>query len=129
VTVPAVPPQAKVDFRRTPDGYHAKLGEYRSLVVPPRQYLMVDGHGDPSQSTSFGEAVSALYPVAYAMTFTSKQERGRDYVVPPGWKPFDDEAEVLRRMHEEVIPEKGLVMTGRHHEIYLSDRRRVPRHA
>jgi hypothetical protein len=83
VTVPAVPPQAKVDFRRTLDGYHAKLGEFRSLVVPPLQYLMVDGHGDPNQSTSFGDAVSTLCPVAYAMKFTSKQELGRDYVVPP----------------------------------------------
>lgn len=39
--------------------------------------------------------------------------------------PFDAEAETLRRMHEEVIPGLGLRMTGRHHEIYLSDARRV----
>lgn len=38
---------------------------------------------------------------------------------------FDDEAEVLARMHEEFIPANGLRMTGRHHEIYLSDARRV----
>lgn len=38
---------------------------------------------------------------------------------------FDDEAPVLARMHAEVIPERGLRMTGRHHEIYLSDPRRT----
>jgi hypothetical protein len=38
---------------------------------------------------------------------------------------FDDEAEVLARMHDEFIPANGLRMTGRHHEIYLSDPRRT----
>lgn len=38
---------------------------------------------------------------------------------------FDDEAGVLARMHHEFIPDNGLRMTGRHHEIYLSDFRRV----
>lgn len=38
---------------------------------------------------------------------------------------FDDEAPVLARMHDEVIPGLGLRMTGRHHEIYLSDARRT----
>ncbi|HYY11727.1 MAG TPA: GyrI-like domain-containing protein [Kineosporiaceae bacterium] len=39
--------------------------------------------------------------------------------------PYDAEAELLRRMHEEVIPGQGLTMTGRHHEVYLSDPRRT----
>jgi hypothetical protein len=38
---------------------------------------------------------------------------------------FDDEAGLLHRMHHEVIPGQGLTMTGKHHEIYLSDPRRV----
>lgn len=38
---------------------------------------------------------------------------------------FDDEAEVLARMHHEFIPGQGLRLTGTHHEIYLSDFRRV----
>jgi hypothetical protein len=28
-------------------------------------------------------------------------------------------------MHDEFIPAQGLAMTGRHHEIYFSDARRV----
>lgn len=39
--------------------------------------------------------------------------------------PYDAEGPVLARMHEEFIPSNGLTMTGRHHEIYLGDPRRV----
>ena len=39
--------------------------------------------------------------------------------------PFDEEGPVLARLHDEVIPSRGLRMTGRHHEIYLSDIRRT----
>ncbi|MCX6399850.1 MAG: GyrI-like domain-containing protein [Propionibacteriales bacterium] len=38
---------------------------------------------------------------------------------------YDDEAAVLAVMHDEFIPGAGFAMTGRHHEIYLSDPRRV----
>lgn len=38
---------------------------------------------------------------------------------------YDDEAPVLDELHHRFIPEDGLRMTGRHHEIYLSDVRRV----
>lgn len=38
---------------------------------------------------------------------------------------YDDEAELLRHMHHEFIPEHGLAMVGKHHEIYLSDPRRA----
>jgi hypothetical protein len=38
---------------------------------------------------------------------------------------YDDEAPVLARLHDQFIPAHGLRMTGRHHEIYLSDPRRA----
>ena len=38
---------------------------------------------------------------------------------------YDDEAPVLARMHDDVLPSHGFVMTGRHHEIYLNDARRT----
>ncbi|WP_341231361.1 GyrI-like domain-containing protein [Nocardioides salarius] len=37
---------------------------------------------------------------------------------------YDDEAAVLARMHDEIAG-RGMRLGGRHHEIYLSDRRRV----
>jgi hypothetical protein len=38
---------------------------------------------------------------------------------------YDDEAAVLQRLHDDVIPGLGYRMRGLHHEIYLSDARRV----
>ncbi len=38
---------------------------------------------------------------------------------------FDEEADVLTRLHEEFIPAHGLRKVGKHHEIYLSDFRKV----
>jgi hypothetical protein len=39
--------------------------------------------------------------------------------------PYDAEGEVLAELHQRFIPSQGLRLTGRHHEIYLSDVRRV----
>lgn len=39
--------------------------------------------------------------------------------------PYDAEAEVLADLHHRFVPEHGLRLTGKHHEIYLSDPRRV----
>ncbi|MFC5337275.1 GyrI-like domain-containing protein [Leucobacter denitrificans] len=38
---------------------------------------------------------------------------------------FDDEGPVLARMHDEFIPAQCLRLTGKHHEIYLSDPRKT----
>lgn len=188
---------ASTDFKKTLLSYRAKQGVFDVVEVPPLQYLMVDGHGDPNTAPEYAAAIAALYPVAYALKFHSKRELGRDYVVPPleglWWADdmgsftdardksqwhwtmmimtpewldrdavdaaitkvhaasapprladvrlaplaegtcvqtlhvgsFDDEAPVLARMHDEIIPDVGFRMTGLHHEIYLSDARRV----
>jgi len=205
----------KTDFKKTLDAYRAKHHEFRVVDVPPLQYLMLDGHGDPNSAaghgdpnsaaghgdpngtSEFGDALAVLYPVAYKLKFASKQGLGRDYVVMPlegqWWSAdmnafttardksqwdwtlmmmvpdwitpgmfdaavaavwaagpaasldrvrletlaegrcvqtlhigsYDDEAEILDRLHHEFIPGAGLTMRGRHHEIYLSDARKV----
>lgn len=38
---------------------------------------------------------------------------------------YDGEGPVLKKMHAEFIPENGFVERGKHHELYLSDPRRV----
>lgn len=38
---------------------------------------------------------------------------------------FDDETEILEKMHYDFIPHNDLKMTKKHHEIYLSDFRKV----
>jgi len=38
---------------------------------------------------------------------------------------FDDEAAVLAQLHEDFIPSNGLRLSGKHHEIYLNDFRKI----
>ncbi len=38
---------------------------------------------------------------------------------------YEDEAPVLARLHQEWLPQHGYAECGKHHEIYLSDPRRV----
>lgn len=38
---------------------------------------------------------------------------------------YDEEADLLERMHHQFIPDNALRMVGKHHEIYLSDSRKV----
>ncbi|WP_404402921.1 GyrI-like domain-containing protein [Pelagibacterium halotolerans] len=38
---------------------------------------------------------------------------------------YDDEGPLIAKMHEEATGAHGLSLTGKHHEIYLSDPRRV----
>ncbi|MBM7457488.1 GyrI-like domain-containing protein [Rhodococcus coprophilus] len=38
---------------------------------------------------------------------------------------FDAETDVLAQLHDEFVPRNGLLMVGKHHEIYLSDLRKV----
>ena len=38
---------------------------------------------------------------------------------------FDDEGPVLEEMHDKFIPANGYIENGKHHEIYLSDFRKV----
>lgn len=39
--------------------------------------------------------------------------------------PYDAEGPVLDRLHHGFVPENGLSLRGKHHEIYLSDARRT----
>ena len=188
----------KVDFKRTLKHlYRPSAKEFTVVEVPPLQYLMIDGHGDPNTAPAYAEAIEALYAVAYKIKFSSKSELGRDYVVPPleglwwaedmaafterdksAWSwtmmimqpqwispdmfqaavgqveakktlpalpklrleayaeglsvqilhigSYDDEGPVLEKMHHQFIPDQGLKMAGKHHEIYLTDARKTP---
>ena len=39
--------------------------------------------------------------------------------------PYDEETATLEDLHHRFIPEQRLIMTGKHHEVYLSDPRRT----
>jgi hypothetical protein len=63
--------------------YRPSAKEFIVVDVPPMNFLMIDGHGDPNTAQEYADAVEALYAVAYALKFVSKREKGKDYVVPP----------------------------------------------
>jgi hypothetical protein len=188
----------KVDFKKEwKHLYRPSAKEFTVVEVPPLQFAMIDGHGDPNTAPEYTEALEALYAVAFKVKFLSKKELGRDYVVAPleglwwaedmetftvqrdksAWDwtmmimqpdwvsaevwqeareqvevqkspvaleklrletydeglsvqilhlgSYDDEGPTLHKLHHEFIPQNGYEMQGKHHEIYLSDPRRV----
>src|SRR5262249_25133382 len=49
--------------------------EVELLEAPGRQYLMIDGSGDPNTSQAFTDAVEALFATAYPLKFACKRLR------------------------------------------------------
>ena len=91
---------AAIDPKKTLDAYRAKRGEFRVVEVPPLQYLMIDGAGDPNTAPAYRDAVSALFPLAYALKFASRNDLGIDTVVMPLeglWHAPDMESFTSRR--------------------------------
>jgi hypothetical protein len=65
-----------LDLKKTLKLFYQPSSKKISIVeVPPLDYLMVDGEGDPNKSLAFQEAVEALYGMAYTLKFISKKQR------------------------------------------------------
>lgn len=74
----------KIDFKKEmKDLYTASADQPTMVEVPTRNFLMIDGSGDPNNSQQFQEAVEALYGVSYALKFMLKKRAILDYVVMP----------------------------------------------
>ena len=74
----------KIDLKKNwKDLYNPSKKEPAFVEVPSFNYLMIDGHGDPNTSQEFKDAVSSLYPLAYALKFAVKKRLGIDYGVMP----------------------------------------------
>ena len=189
---------SKIDFKRELKHlYRASTKKFAVVDVPPMQFLMIDGHGDPNTAQEYKDAIEALFSVAYPLKFMSKKELEKDYVVPPleglwwaedmeafttqrdksAWDwtmmimqpewitqemfevvvkqvekkeglpalsklrletyheglsvqilhvgSYDDEGPILAKLYNEFIPDNGYEKAGKHHEIYLSDVRKV----
>jgi hypothetical protein len=75
---------SKIDFKKEwKHLYNPPKKTFMVIDVPPMQFLMVDGHGDPNIAQAYKDAVEALYGVAFKIKFASKRELDKDYVVPP----------------------------------------------
>jgi len=73
----------KIDLKKEFKTLYNPPKEFTIVDVPPMQYLMVDGHGDPNTAPSYTEAVEALFSVSYALKFASKKQLSKDYTVMP----------------------------------------------
>jgi hypothetical protein len=172
--------------------YQPSTKEVVLVEVPPLNYLMIDGEGNPNGSEAYQNAVEALFTLSYTLKFMVKKgATAVDYGVMPleglwwaddmstfsvddkaNWKwtmmimqpdfvtpamiaeatatarkkktlaalgearfesfnegtcaqimhigPFSAEGPTIERLHR-FIEDSGRRLTGKHHEIYLSD--------
>jgi hypothetical protein len=188
-----------LDLKKTLKHLYAPSAKDVGVVsVPPMNYLMVDGEGNPNTAPSYPQAVAALYSLSYALRALSKAANQVFTVMPLEglWafkgtqkEPFDiteadkdrfiwtmmilqpphitsamfsealetvhkkdtnellnavrfesyDEGEAVQIMHlgpysaeaptvaklHNTVAENGWQLRGKHHEIYLSDPRKV----
>ncbi len=175
--------------------YAPSAKQFSILDVPPLQYIMVDGHGDPNTSKEYADALQTLYSLSYTLKFHVKKTLERDYAVMgleglwwvPDMKefsitrkndwdwtamilqpdfitpelfeeakrqavakgkapladkarletyhegtcvqimyfgPYSDEGPTIANLHAHAA-QQGYQLSGKHHEIYLTDVRRV----
>ena len=73
----------KYDIRKQFKGLYApRTRDFEVVTVPPMNYLMLDGQGDPGTAPAYARALEALFSVSYTVKFASKGS-GRDYAVGP----------------------------------------------
>jgi hypothetical protein len=87
----------KIDFRTTLAHYKAAR-TIELIDIPPMQFVMVDGSGNPNTAPAYKTAIEWLYATSYALKFAAKAQ-GHDYVVPPleGLWWADDPADFVAR--------------------------------
>lgn len=65
------------------DLYAPKSGDFEIVDVPPLEFLMIDGRGDPNTSTAYREAIETLYAASYAVRAVTKSNLGKVHTVGP----------------------------------------------
>jgi hypothetical protein len=129
---------AKLDLlKQKKDLYSASLNKVTFLTIPPLNYLMINGEGDPNTSQSYKDSLQALYSLAYTLKFTIKKGKPSiDFKVMPleglwwvddmnlfsvknkrdwNWtmmilQPDFIDNDLVKEMCEQVIQKKGLLL-------------------
>ncbi len=70
---------SQIDFNITHASLYAPTKTPVLIEVPPLQYLMFNGRGEPDRT----QALEALGSLAYTLKFMSRASFGRDYTVGP----------------------------------------------
>jgi hypothetical protein len=72
----------KLDLKKTLKYLYEPSARVFSVVdVPPMNFIMIDGHGNPNNSPEYAGSLQALYTAAYTLKFKIKKELGVDYPV------------------------------------------------
>ncbi|MHA2206678.1 MAG: GyrI-like domain-containing protein, partial [Candidatus Thorarchaeota archaeon] len=92
----------KVDFKKELKEFYRPSAKKPVIVdVPPMNFLMIDGKGDPNTSQEYQEALEALYAVSYTLKFMLKNAGIVNYVVMPleglWWLEGEKEFDVTRK--------------------------------
>lgn len=94
----------KIDHKKELKQLYAPSAKAFSIVdVPPMNFLMIDGSGNPNSAPEYAAAVEALYAMSYTVKFNVKRSAGGlDYSVMPleGLWWADDPAHFITRNKE-----------------------------
>ena len=74
---------AKLDLKQTYKPLYNPSKDASIVDVPPINFMMIDGTGDPNHSQAFLDAVGALNSASFTLKFAMKNGRGSDFVVMP----------------------------------------------
>lgn len=74
----------KIDFKKQLKHlYKPSAKKMETVEVPPMNFLMIDGEGDPNTSQDYREAIEALFGMSYTIKFAIKKAGDADYGVMP----------------------------------------------
>ncbi len=72
----------KVDLKKTLKHLYEPSAKVFSIVdVPPMNFIMIDGSGNPNTAPEYAESLQALYTAAYTLKFMVKKELAVDFPV------------------------------------------------
>ena len=73
----------KIDFVKAHPDWFRPPKTPAVVEMPPLNFLMINGQGNPNTAQEYQDALQALYAVAYNLKFTVKKAGILDYRVPP----------------------------------------------
>jgi hypothetical protein len=91
----------KLDFKKDmKELYNPSKKEFAFVDVPPMNFIMLDGHGNPNNNPEYSATIEALYALAYTIKFSLKPQ-GIEFSVAPleglWWMPDMNEFTVANK--------------------------------
>jgi hypothetical protein len=107
----------KMDYKKQYQELYNAKARPELVQVPPLNYLMIDGEGDPNTSQAYRDSVETLFALSYTLKFMIKKAAGgADYGVLPleglWWSEPIEEFSLARKDNwkwTSMIMQPGLV--------------------